>query len=180
MPLTFKATGCCGIQELTGLSTHTRPEEAMAVFCAQVLGKIRAVAYADRVSGNFNSGPNHMYSFYLFTAAVYESGTGPQRPYGQNFADFIKAHRLGQVSTLPARPNFAFHPDHKIQAWLWKPSLRGLRAWYQRTLDTDTVPTPKPKPTAPPQIVDQQPGINVLAQELVAAAGAGDAVWPLG
>lgn len=137
MALTFRATGCCGIQELTSLSTHTLPEEAMKAFCVQMLGTVRKVQYADRVLGDFNNRPNHLYSFYLFTAAVYEPGKGNHRPYGENFAAFIKAHRLGDVSTLPARTNFAFHPDHKVQAWLWKPRLAGLKAWYKLLLDKE-------------------------------------------
>lgn len=139
MALTFRATGCCGIQELTSLSTHTLPEEAMKAFCVQMLGTVRKVQYADRVLGDFNNRPNHLYSFYLFTAAVYEPGKGNHRPYGENFAAFIKAHRLGDISTLPARTNFAFHPDHKIQAWLWKPRLAGLKAWYKALLDKEEI-----------------------------------------
>lgn len=132
--LTFRATGCCGIQELTELSSHPTPEDAMDVFCGRMLRKIRKVAYLDRVLGDCQLRQSHLYSFYLFTAAVYDPGKGG-RPYGQNFAEYIKAHRLGQVTTLPARPNYAFHPDHKVQAWLWKPSLSGMKKWYQVRLD---------------------------------------------
>lgn len=184
--MNFKETGCCGIQELTALSHHTLPEDAMRVFCVTILGNIRKVTYADRVLGDFNTKGNHLYSFYLFTAAVYESGTGSQRPYGHNFAAFIKGHGLGVVSTIPATPNHAFHPDHKVQAWLWKPSLRGLKKWYQAELDREAAeiaaklaaanteaaaPVPAKAPAPRPALAAQQKALALQMQAQRAGAG---------
>lgn len=126
----FQATHCCGIQEITQLSNHETAEEAMENFCRSVFGNSRKVSYR-----GLPAKKSTMFSFYMFTAAVY--GTFRQkedkyyrRPYGAEFAAFIKTHKLGSVSTQRARTNYAFHPDHKVQAWLWRPNVKNLEAWW--------------------------------------------------
>lgn len=127
----FQATHCCGIQEITQLSQHENAEEAMENFCRSVFGNTRKVSYR-----GLQAKKSTMFSFYMFTAAVYSESQQKKhddqyyRPYGAEFAAFIKTHKLGSVSTQRARTNYAFHPDHKVQAWIWRPNIKTLEAWW--------------------------------------------------
>lgn len=124
----FKNTQCCGIQEITGLSHHPSAEDAMDGFCACHFGSARKVSYHG-ISARVET----LYSFYLFTAAIYPPGrahTSYTRPYGPEFAAFIKANKLGDITPTKARVNLAFHPDHSVQAWLWCPAPKLLKAWW--------------------------------------------------
>lgn len=129
----FASTNCCGIQEIICLSDSVSPDEAMQSFCSKTLGTTRAVLYKG-MKGRHNT----IYSFYMFTAAL----PGPRtpkddytnhyyRPYGDDFAKFIKLHKLGKVTTLPAKVNEAFHPDHQVKAWIWSPNKDSLAKWWQ-------------------------------------------------
>jgi hypothetical protein len=130
--MNFQPTHCCGIQEITELSSSLTAEEAMASFCSKTFGSGKRARYRTTVSAG-----STMYSFYYFTAAVYPENH-PDRghnsryhtPYGTEFAKLIKEAKLGRVTTLPARTNYAFHPDHKVQIWLWRPGKKNLEAWW--------------------------------------------------
>jgi hypothetical protein len=124
--MNFRPTNCCGISEITSLSNHTTPEEAMVDFCKQVFGTYRQTGFG----GLRRSNATYFYTYYMFTAAVYETGPYSKRKYGQDFADFILNHGLGKVATIDAEVNFAFHADHKVQAWLWQPDRTTLAAWW--------------------------------------------------
>lgn len=126
--MNFASTNCCGIQEITNLSMSTSPEDALTTFCTKVFGSARKVVYKSQPAR-----PQTIYSFYLFTAAVAKdaaSAIGYYRPYGKAFADFLKTQKLGKVSTLPAKFNLAFHPEHKVQAWIWSPNKQALEKWW--------------------------------------------------
>lgn len=132
--MNFNGTQCCGVQELSSLSNHKKPDEAMAAFCTHIFGAVnkgRRSAF-DRTKDKAKPVVKMnatLYSFYTFTAAIYKN-KAEESQYGPAFAKFIREHKLGQVSTCRARPNHAFHPDHKVQAWIWRPSLRTLKTWW--------------------------------------------------
>lgn len=132
----FTATQCCGFQEISSLSNHQTPEQAMAAFCASHFGSIRKKNPNGKDDRSYGDGPHTLYTFYVFTAAIY----GPKKRdnvfsnrglYGAKFAEFIKEQKLGTVTTIPAKVNKAFHPDHKVQVWIWHPSREPLTRWWQ-------------------------------------------------
>lgn len=115
--MNFKVTGSCAVQEITGLRGHSEARYAMQDFCRQNL-KSRVMF------GGAIGAIDTLYSFYLFTAANYD------KPYGTNFATFIKDHNLGVVWGSEKVVNTAFHPDHSNQVWIWTPDVPALRAWW--------------------------------------------------
>ena len=115
----LKTTQCCAIQEIDGLSYHANAKEAMLSFCKQNF--VDGVKYNGTRSYN-----NALYSFYLFTAALLRDA----KPYGSEFAEFIKENNLGEVWASPKRVNEAFHPDHSNQVWVWMPNPEKLCEWW--------------------------------------------------
>lgn len=123
----FKDTNCCGVKEIWSLSAHRSPELAMDEFCKYHLGTIRNVTYH-----GMKARPQTIYSFYLFTAAIMKSCLGNYpATYGPDFANFIRLNKLGTVTRTRAVFNLAFHPDHKVQAWLWCPNVKRLQKWWE-------------------------------------------------
>lgn len=137
-------TQCCGTQEITSLNTHESPEKAMLRFCELTLKKGgSALRY-----GYSNSAKPLLYSHYTFTAAVYDKECsafasyersypkkidpefGQYMPYGAQFAKFIQENKLGEVVTTSPKINKLYHPDHKVQIWIWTPDQDAIEAWY--------------------------------------------------
>lgn len=143
--MNLKDTGCCGTKEITGLSTHKTVEEAMKAFCTPLF---------EKGTGNWGYYAKTVYTFYIFTAAVYSKEDRDkyvkQHPgyahsynlYGHNFAKFIRAKKLGKVWTSAALVNVAFHPDHKVKVWLWSPDKVALKAWWEQNKPAEV---PKPE-----------------------------------
>src|SRR5438045_3407765 len=100
--MNVRATGCCGVQEFTGLSTHTTPEDALLSFCQLLFGasEARRSAWDPPTKGRTTyTLISYLYSFYMFTAAIYP--TKPEESqYGHKFAKLIRDNKLGQVSTV--------------------------------------------------------------------------------
>jgi hypothetical protein len=116
-------TQCCAIQEIGGLSNHPDARDAMIAFCK--------TNFAAPVKfGTANARADTLYSFYLFTAAT---GSPYYKPYGSNFAKFIRDNKLGRVWASPSRKNEAFHSDHENQVWIWMPNRLALKSWWEKT-----------------------------------------------
>lgn len=126
----FRATQCCAISEITSLSTHTTGEEAMLSFCTQQF--VSDVRHTWGIGRGVDGKPDALYSFYLFTAACRGKIAGSH--YGKDFADFIKANKLGTVWESPALVNVAFHPDHANQVYIFMPDATACREWYDAHL----------------------------------------------
>jgi hypothetical protein len=150
--MNFRDTGCCGIKEITSLSSHKKPDEAMQAFCQMLFGVNKRKSAFERMTKSDMFLAAYLYSFYLFTAAIYDQADKTlheayKHPYGEDFAKFIKENKLGQVSCCRARTNHAFHPDHKVKAWIWRPSMKGLKKWW---LSRPENQPEQPKPATPP------------------------------
>lgn len=137
--MNFKDTQCCGITEITNLSSHgTDSRGAMVSFCQQQIGE------PPRYHGSQVYYLGTLYSFYFFTAAV-----GPAyAKYGHAFAEFIEKNKLGKVWESPAIVNKAFHPDHANQVWIFMPDVDAVQAWWKDNA---------PKPPAPPKPAVKKP-----------------------
>lgn len=131
-------TSCCAVQDIGGLSTHQTAKAAMISFCQQAILK-------PPMFGRAAGARDQIYSFYLFTAAVYPKGkyTGYGRsysPYGKEFCDFIRDNNLGEVWESPARPNKAYHPDRENQVYVWMPNHVAIKAWWAENDPDKAVP----------------------------------------
>jgi len=71
-------------------------------------------------------------AFYVFTAVIAARGSGPQRKYGDEFAAFITANRLGDIVVTMDRNNRKNVPSHKIRGWVWAPSEANLKKWWAK------------------------------------------------
>lgn len=139
------ATQCCGTMEISNLSSHKTPEEAMLRFCELTLKKGGA---ALRYGYTGSMDKPLLYSHYNFTAAIYDPDCSSYKqyaqaypdkidpetklyaPYGHKFAQFIRDNKLGTIATTEPRVNKLYHPDHKVQMWIWTPDQDAVEAWY--------------------------------------------------
>lgn len=132
------STGCCGVQEILSLSSMASAEAAMLAFTKTIFKPS-----VSRYTYGFNAQKGYVtpYSHYTFTAAIYgkeegkaESLLDPEfklwNPYGHKFAQYIRDHKLGDVSTTKPVVNALNHPDHRVQIWIWTPDIEALHAWH--------------------------------------------------
>lgn len=108
--MTFlRGMGCCGAFELVGISFHNTPEEMF----------VSSMYEINRVRIDF--------PFVIFTGvtkvavgdgeSAQHIGDNPRLDnYGQTFANFIKKHGLGLVTTTESRKNWS---NNEIQLWVW-------------------------------------------------------------
>lgn len=127
-------TRCCAVKEIANLSDHASPEDAMESFCRNEV---------DGYNGESTS-PSDLQTpsaFYTFTGVIGHRGGrgGGVNPYyqanftyGPRFADYIRRHKLGAVTSSVARVNRLNHPTHLIRVWMWAPSERNLKRWWSR------------------------------------------------
>lgn len=142
----LRATGCCGVQEITGIAHEPSPQVIIEGFCKQALRP--AASRFDYNTGQ-STGPL-LYAHYTFTAAVYDKDCATFErlkqdkkfdhelnlydPYGHRLAEFIQKHGLGTVTTTEPKPNKLFHPDHKTQIWIWTPDQDMLEKLFAPNL----------------------------------------------
>ncbi len=136
----FRDTSCCAWQEISNLSQHPTPEDAMKSFCELNFG-----AAESRVKYHtMQSLQNHLYSFYLFSTAVNTPGTEKESSYlpkfgtdyGSKFAKFIQENKLGTVVESPMMVNAAFHADHSNVVWIWAPDEAAIQKWWADSQET--------------------------------------------
>lgn len=165
-------TKCCGIQEIDKLGQHKSAEEAMVSFCKQQLHQALKFGSCTARSGS-------LFSFYMFTAAVYEKGStdeygvvitdGFAHKYGVQFAKFIKENKLGKVWASPAKKNTVFHPNHANQIYIWNADQPALEAWWNDWQAKNPFNTPLPKTV----VKEVEPTVLAPPPLLVSECGCG-------
>lgn len=126
-------TQCCAIEEISELSTHATPEDAMADLC-EAMEYGAADSYNDREYRNRESNDDDLIipGLLTFTGVVgYTDGDTDDTTYGPKFAAYIRKHKLGRVVEGPVSTNRMNHPTHKVRLWIWKPSVKGLTKWWK-------------------------------------------------
>lgn len=128
----LRDTKCCALQEICKLSFDPTPEDSMVLFCKQSLGaKVAFHGYQARAG--------KLYSFYVFTyGTASDNGSYGNRPYGVQFAEFIREHKLGTVWDSPKISNEAFHPSSYNQIWIWMPDDKAVVKWWKEKQETGT------------------------------------------
>ena len=139
--MNFRSTSCCAWQEITGLSTHSTPKDAMITFCKANLtqGESRIMYHSSPAN------QNRLYSFYLFSAAVHTAKSGGSKflqsvgeDYGSKFAKFILDNKLGTITESPVKPNMAFHEEHSNRIWIWATDQKAIETWWENEKKTNS------------------------------------------
>lgn len=124
-------TNCCAVMEMAHISENEGPEEVIREVCESVWGD----SYYDPEWDDPPS-QNKPQAFYTFTGVVgYKKGSddeGENTDYAPKLAAYIRRHKLGIVTESPARYNRTNHPDHKVRVYVWAPSARKLKEWWNK------------------------------------------------
>lgn len=139
-------TQCCAIKEINGLSDYADPAHAMNNLCEQLQDDD---LYGDGDDGHYDhnnnwiptkSGKLQIPGLITFTGVVkWEKGAGRTGDvtYGPKFAAFIMKEKLGAVTQSPLTTNRINHPGRQIRAWMWKPNVKQLNAWWAKQQKED-------------------------------------------
>ncbi len=98
------SNGCCGLNEITGVS-HSTPRDTMLEAARVHYEESDAVA------------------IYLFTGKDKVDNC-------EEFAQFIKDHKLGSVTKTRAKKNP--NSGNKIRGWLWAVNEPEFRVWARK------------------------------------------------
>lgn len=124
MSLSFYNTHSCAMKEIDGVSCQS-PEESIKSFCQQNLQ--RRLAFRGIPADH-----ETVYSFYIFSDAVYNDPNEEYEASGSQLASYIRRHKLGKIWATRPVQNVAFHNDHCNQVWIWAPNLPALKAWWAK------------------------------------------------
>lgn len=145
--MVIKDTTSCAMQEITGLAAFTnQPREAMKAFCRLVFDDNGEASV--RFGGIERCTKGSLYSFYLFSTAVaMTKGYEASYPaYAQQFTQFIRENKLGEVLESPIRPNKTFHSHHGNQIFIWTIETEAVKKWWKENKDEkDRVSTTQAK-----------------------------------
>lgn len=106
--MTINHMRCCGTKELTDIGNMGSPERVM-----RELGRI--CYYEDLPAAHV-----------VFTGVVAKGG---RNNYARKLAKFITDNGLGAVVSTPIKVNPNTH--NPIQAYLWTPNKRAVKAWWK-------------------------------------------------
>lgn len=140
MEINTYVCGSCAGTGISNLGHHKNAVDAMSDFCRKVGLTTSRYSSAGTI---FNKMP----PFFVFIAGPEEPGHRHSKSwvrYGTEFAEFIRENDLGDITTLPARLNLAYHPDTTCQVWLWGPDQEKIQAWWRQQKQAAMKPVMKP------------------------------------
>ena len=104
---------CCGIHEINGISNHNAKD------CLKNI-------YED----NLYKSANTRGGFLMFTARY---GNGYH--YGEDFRDYIRDYRLGNVVESNPRNNYRYlhiEKEHLLKIFIWEVDHDAFAEWYNK------------------------------------------------
>lgn len=109
--------GCCGVKEITGLSTENSAPGAMRSLAKLTWG---ATVTGGRPGERIPS-PYERFRYLIFTQAL------DANRYGINFAAFIRKYELGEV----IETDFNVNPNsgNPVKVWVWTVNHEACRQW---------------------------------------------------
>ena len=122
--------GCCGIEEILGVTYGITPEEILQAVCRDGLG-----TRSSPVQTGCGHGLSALFTWSaaLNTATDLNNGTAIKNPGGgEQLAVYIAKHKLGQVVFGGEAPNRKWHPQHLIKVWVWTVDVEALKTWWSK------------------------------------------------
>lgn len=117
----YSVSGCCGMQELDGISDHpSSPKQALLEACEDLIGYNEELAVGD----------------LDFRLVVFTQATSPRsrkdvsKGYGYRMAAFIEANDLGTL--VRGRAGVNPNSGNLLTGWLWTVNTINLVRWYNR------------------------------------------------
>jgi hypothetical protein len=108
--------------EIDNLSRHLTPKDAMMAAVPLLTAGLKPL-------GREWYRPKQV-PLVMFTGVVSreipDHASDRDDDYGQAFADYIEAHKLGEVVASPTAINWT---NNGIRAWIWKPNYEALSIW---------------------------------------------------
>lgn len=125
----------CNAQEIKGLTGYGgRPKEAMKVFYQNEA--IDASGESNRYAAAPSGATKTLAAHYVFC------GAGGKGNYAEQFADYIKENKLGDLVTYGSVDNKKYHPGRQCQVWIWIPDRKALDAWWRSLQGTEEAKAP--------------------------------------
>lgn len=135
----FECLTCCAVQEITELSSHRTPHEAMKAFCHE---QFLLDDFGDEQGWGKPHLREKLSGFYIFTGVIKHNDGSNADPrglrYGPAFAAFIRRNGLGRVTASVPAPNRQNHPHHILKVWVWAPYQGAMERWCQKHVVTKT------------------------------------------
>lgn len=117
----------CGIRELSEIQSAT-PLQIMN-WMVKVFQKPEGGGRYDWDRPQRAGGHRHRRGAYILFSSTYNEGTG-RADSGQELAEFIKEHKLGEIVEAPVARNT--NSGNDIQAWLWVYDVDAVLEWAEK------------------------------------------------
>ena len=141
MALTLTNMMCCGVKELSGLSTCRDATDAMLQF-----GKLTHLRVVRDDDGKEVKAPFDRFRYVVFTQAKKADG------YGIRFAELIEDQGLGEIIETKFRVNP--NSGNNVKVWVWTVDHKAVKEWLDKNakgLEVAPVEGPPGCPILPPQ-----------------------------
>lgn len=141
----MRSLTCCALWEVSNISQHRTPREALLSICKGLWNP-----YAKELQ--------KFKTFCMFSGVVeikgYEAMDKPNKDmemsyaylgnikygnvnYGPKFAAYIIKNELGEVGCVGEGYNEPGHPKHLVKLWVWRPNNKAIRAWWDKNKPAD-------------------------------------------
>lgn len=115
----LREMNCCGMREMADLEFTDNAKSAMEEFIME------AIPVRDHY--NWKNNKYEKLAELRFSHVVFSEAKDGSGNYGENFAAFIRRHRLGTVVASQRRRNP--NSGNLLKFWVWTLNKRGLVRW---------------------------------------------------
>jgi hypothetical protein len=116
--MNFAAVACCGVREISLLSSYTDPKVAMRMFGQGLFSKR---------PGEQKTSP--MFRYVVFTQAQAQNTRLTETGYGYRFAAYIREHNLGTLIDTPFNVNP--NSNNNLKMWVWTVDLEVTKRHWE-------------------------------------------------
>lgn len=116
---------CCGLKEFDGIINYPDPAMAILALCAKLSDS--SVSYG--IWGPHHFEPANLRLGQMPFAHLIMSQAGKET-YGMRLAKFIRANKLGRVTSGP--PNRNPNTGNQVKVFIWTPNKPAIRKFWQK------------------------------------------------